>query len=141
MLLLLSDPGLNGAQITNLASVDNQDKTAKNTLRLLAEAQLDPRDVLNWNIVPWATANADAEIDAGAISLRGLLKLLPELRVVVPMGTRARPGWGRIRAHYPHLRTHDTAHPAQRGGRVRELDIVRALRSARVDAGLSSNPT
>src|SRR5881392_1772525 len=43
VLLLLSDPGKNGAQVTKIASIDNPDKTARNLKRLMTEAMLDRR--------------------------------------------------------------------------------------------------
>jgi len=136
ILLLLSDPGANGAQVTRIASVDNPDKTARNLTRMLAEAKLDPRDTVNWNIVPWATSNPFSELDAGMDALRKLLPQLTALRVVVAMGTKARHGWARLRQDYPGLRTCETWHPAQRGGAANETEIVAALRLARRMANL-----
>ncbi len=136
LLLLLEAPGLEGAALTGIVSVDNQDRTAKNTSRLLARARLDPRKVLNWNIVPWSSEPTSAEIRAGAACLPDLLKRLKRLRVVVCMGVPAQRGWAEVQADFPNLKTVRTWHPVQRRGHEGEVEIVRGLRVAGRLAGL-----
>jgi hypothetical protein len=75
--------------------------------------------VLVWNIVPWllgpTTVKPDAvQLGKGAMELRELLQLLPDLRGVVLGGRTARDGWnGFVEPHLKHsLRVFPTWHPS-----------------------------
>ena len=99
-------------------SVDNNDPTAKNIWTTRNQVGLHDH-VLVWNIVPWVLGRASVkptptELAQGAVEMRGLLKLLPDLRVIVLSGLKAHKGWDThldlaIGDQYRVLRT---VHPA-----------------------------
>lgn len=99
-------------------SVDNDDSTAQNVWATRNAVGLHEH-VLAWNIMPWVLGRASVkptgqEIEQGAIELRGLLDLLPELRVIVLAGRKAQDGWDthldlELGGEYRVLRT---VHPA-----------------------------
>lgn len=95
-------------------SRDNNDPTAKWTSRFMENAGLPRDSTVIWNVVPgW---NGDrkitaAELRAGVEAFKGLVPLLPKLRVVVLVGKkaqRARPLIERF-----GLRILASAHPSQ----------------------------
>lgn len=99
-------------------SIDNSDGTAENCWRLRDEVGL-VTGALHWNIVPWYLGPASRkpsaqELGQGALELRSLLPLLPQLRVVLTCGLHAQNGW---RQHVaPFVKTDitvvDTWHPS-----------------------------
>jgi hypothetical protein len=120
-LLLLEAPGPKTVPEwggSGFISVDNNDPTAQNVWNTRNEVGLH-RGVLAWNIVPWVLGRASvkpssADLAQGAIELRGLLDILPEVRVIVLAGQKAQDGWDAhldlsIGDRYRVLRT---VHPA-----------------------------
>ncbi|GAA1494945.1 uracil-DNA glycosylase [Curtobacterium herbarum] len=99
-LVLLEAPGpktVPGWGGSGFISVDNDDPTAQNVWTTRNAVGLHEH-VLAWNIVPWVLGRASVkptgqEIEQGAGELRGLLDLLPELRVIVLAGRKAQDGW------------------------------------------------
>lgn len=78
-------------------SVDNNDQTAANVWMARNAIGLH-RGALSWNIVPWYLGNAArkptaAELVDGARELTSLMRLLPDLRVVVLSGRYAQHAW------------------------------------------------
>ncbi|UBQ02767.1 uracil-DNA glycosylase [Curtobacterium sp. TXMA1] len=99
-LLLLEAPGPKTVPEwggSGFISVDNNDPTAENVWRTRNDVGLHG-GVLAWNIVPWVLGRASvkpspADLAQGAVELRGLLELLPDLRVIVLAGRKAEAGW------------------------------------------------
>jgi len=123
VLFLLEAPGPmtnadNERPGSGFISVDNDDQTAANCWTARNNAGLDS-GALHWNIVPWylgpaSTKPTTAELAQGAMELRRLLPLLPELRVVVLAGKIAQQGWHKQAAPFVGSRytTIDTWHPS-----------------------------
>lgn len=78
-------------------SVDNDDPTAANLWAARDAAGLHD-DYLAWNIVPWYLGPASvkpnvAEVAEGAQALLEVMRLLPNLEIVVLAGLFAQKGW------------------------------------------------
>ena len=95
ILILLEAPGPK-AVTTQFVSINNPDQTAKNLGILLADAGIDRREVLVWNVVPWYVGDGKRirpvnrrDLAEAALYLDKLLGLLPRLRYAVLMGLKA----------------------------------------------------
>ncbi len=113
---------------SGIISVDNDDQTAHNCWTLRKEAGLPYRESVHWNIVPWYLGSAARTTAAGRVTPAGrseiqeaapylheVVSLLPELRVVVPMGRKAQEAWAAYLEHHrPNVRTLPTWHPSPR---------------------------
>lgn len=106
VLLLLECPGPRASahKGSGFVSADNDDQTAENIVTLLHEAQLDRSRIVIWNVVPWYLPSTDGRSTKNASSadivesgpwLERLVSQLPNLKLVVPMGTPALSGWMR----------------------------------------------
>ncbi|HEX2865325.1 MAG TPA: uracil-DNA glycosylase [Deinococcales bacterium] len=127
VLFLLEAPGPKASASgvkrgSGLISSNNDDMTARNFFTLRDEAGLSREWIAAWNIVPWYVSAADGskiravtpdEVRAGLRELGGLVRLLPRLRAVVPMGGPARRGWAlRDPGLAPGVATIETWHPS-----------------------------
>lgn len=120
-LLLLEAPGPKTVPAwggSGFISVDNNDVTAQNMWDSRNDAGLHGHTLV-WNILPWILGRASvkptlAELTQGAVELRGLLELLPDLRVIVLAGDKAKAGWDANLDHVigDRYRVLRTVHPA-----------------------------
>jgi uracil-DNA glycosylase len=142
ILMLFENPGrrADAAQGSGFISADNDDKSAENMWSFLRESGIDRRrDVLAWNIVPWYLGNERkigevrvSDIEEARAPLLELLRLLPQLRVVVLFGRKAQAGWhcARPEVDVPVL---EAPHPSGRwlnGHPEDRAVIVKTLRNA-----------
>ena len=101
MLLLLESPGPKVSK-TGFVSADNPDQTAENMSCLLKLASLSRKKILLWNIFPWqlsaksVIAPSEKDLIEAAPATRELLMLLPELKVIVLVGKKAKAGWEHV---------------------------------------------
>ncbi|PQV64154.1 hypothetical protein B1R32_107180 [Abditibacterium utsteinense] len=81
-------------------SQENPDQTATNYRGLFAEAGINRKDTLVWNVVPWRVEKHIDATDVGRAlpHIQELLSLLPHLEVIVLMGMQT---W----IAEPHLKT------------------------------------
>ncbi|MGR3911495.1 uracil-DNA glycosylase [Burkholderia sp. SR8] len=73
-------------------SRDNDDPTAEATFRFMAEANIDRRRTVIWNIVPGWNGTikvSSAECREGFAELKNFVALLPRLKTVVLVGRKA----------------------------------------------------
>lgn len=99
VLLVLEAPGprSDAARGSGFISVDNADQTASNVWRARHDAGL-VEGVAHWNIVPWYQGAATVkpspvDLAEGAIQLRRLIDLMPQLSAVVLCGEYAKRGY------------------------------------------------
>jgi uracil-DNA glycosylase len=99
VLLVLEAPGTMADAVkgSGFISVDNTDQTARNCWQARKDAGL-VEGVLHWNIVPWYLGVATKkptglQLADGAIRLRYLIDLLPNLETVVLCGEYAKEGY------------------------------------------------
>lgn len=129
-------PGTVRAGGSGFCSEDNPDGTARTFAALRAEAGLDRRDYVRWNVVPWAVHDATgtwcaptaADLEHARPALAQLLAALPRLRLVVVMGQRALVGYTRhatLSAPVRALPLLATPHPSQRNTHARAEALVR----------------
>ncbi|MEV8168848.1 uracil-DNA glycosylase [Microbacterium paraoxydans] len=100
VLSILRDPGpaTQDGKGSGFICVENNDGSAELQAVLLGEAGLSPFDLLPWNAYPWyinRVPNA-AQLDAGVQTIIQLLKLVPDVSVVLLQGRHAERAWGRL---------------------------------------------
>jgi hypothetical protein len=83
--------------------LENDDATAGRLCILLDDAGIRVADTLPWNAYPWYINRKPSteELRAGVDPLRRLLHLLPDLRIVLLLGTEARRCWGLLQLAAP----------------------------------------
>lgn len=148
LLSVFQDPG--SPTDDNLGSgmlcVDNHDSTAQYLSELLADAGIDPIELIPWNAFPWyihergATPKLTAaHLDAGVEPLRRVVELMePRLHVVMLHGGAAHSVWDRLVKHHPAIgRRHHpirTYHTARTAFRSKDPAVVAARRQHLRDA-------
>lgn len=113
---------------SGVISPDNNDATAANSWQLYRDANLPRQLTVVWNIVPWYIGTTSRirspdfdDVTAAQPYLDQLIRLLPELRVVVAFGEKARDGWLRylLREDAPLIPTLACPHPSPQVLRTR----------------------
>lgn len=103
MLVLLDNPSTKAEAGTGsgLLSLDNDDRTARNCREAYARHGVEWKDVVHWNVVPFPVAgvknggSTPAERQRGVPWTREVVKLLPNMEIVLLLGVAARDGWKR----------------------------------------------
>jgi uracil-DNA glycosylase len=118
VLFLLEAPGPK-ARNSGFVSMNNPDKTAKNIFITAQDAGVVRKRILLWNTVPWYIGSGQkirpansADIAAGIPSLNELLQLLPQLRAIVLIGSKAQKALTHIQNNAPHLKIFLSPHPS-----------------------------
>jgi uracil-DNA glycosylase len=138
-LFLLEAPGPKAVE-AGFVSRNNPDETARNFFLLNAEAGLDRRRTVTWNICPWYVGTATkirpvsrADIRDARDPLGQLLQLLPNLRLIALVGKKAALERGSIEALSPGAAIVEMPHPSPRyvnrrpGNRAVLLDALHSL--------------
>lgn len=103
MLVLLDNPSTKAEAGTGsgLLSLDNNDRTARNCREAYVRHGVDWQDIVHWNVVPFPVAgvknggSTPTERQRGVPWTREVVKLLPNLEIVLLLGAAARDGWER----------------------------------------------
>ena len=88
----MTDDTRSGRTGSGFISRDNDDPTAKAISTFMNQAAIPRELTILWNIVPWWNGTrriAAAEHRAGIAALLDLVTLLPKLRVIILVGSRA----------------------------------------------------
>ncbi|GAB5505925.1 MAG: hypothetical protein Rhirs2KO_10880 [Rhizobiaceae bacterium] len=95
VLVLLESPGPKAIR-SGFISCDNPDKSAENIGTLMASADIDRRDTVLWNVVPYCVSTVTKNKNASAAQIRAaaghtqaFIELLPHLKAIVFCGRRA----------------------------------------------------
>jgi uracil-DNA glycosylase len=118
VLLLLESPGPKVTQ-TKFVSADNPDQTAENISCLLKLAGLSRNKILLYNSFPWqlselgVVAPKNEHLLEAVPATLELLSLLPDLKVVVLVGSKAERGWTHVAPRVPRsLAVLNCPHPS-----------------------------
>ena len=118
-LFLLEAPGPKAVGSTFI-SRNNPDPTARNLCELLLEANIARADTLIWNIVPWYVGDGTRiravnkeDIKQSLPRLESLLRLLPDLKVIVLLGKKAQSARHEIE-QLTSVTIIETPHPSAR---------------------------
>jgi hypothetical protein len=137
LLTVLRDPGPKTQSSqggSGFICLENDDPTAEFMCRLIDDSHISCQDVVPWNAHPWYINSAPkaAQLEAGIEPLLSLIRLLPNLRVVMLHGGSAHDCWRRLNRRVPNLdsslnlhviRTYHTSRQAfwHRDAAVREM--------------------
>lgn len=103
VLFVLESPARPASHGSGMLSADNDDGTAANIWAAYRDSGLPRTHGLHWNAVPWYVGDglteknvSSAQVESGHAYLLDLLKLAPDVRVVVAMGKPAQHSLLRI---------------------------------------------
>jgi len=100
VLLLFESPSRKGVQRgSGMISCDNDDVSAKNVWEAHRDTGLRRQTCIAWNIVPWYVGTEESneppteeDLHKGSELLPSFIELLPDLKVVIPVGKAAAKG-------------------------------------------------
>jgi G:T/U-mismatch repair DNA glycosylase len=101
-------------------SRDNDDATAEATFRIMRKIHFARERTISWNVIPWWNGTrrvTAAELRDGTACVPRLIRLLPRLRAIIFVGSKAKSVMPRLAPLA--LRCFESAHPSP---------IVRATR-------------
>jgi uracil-DNA glycosylase len=117
-LFVLEAPGPR-AVASGFVSRNNPDETAKNFMLLTSAAEIPRALTATWNIVPWyigdgkrIRAATSTDVTMGWPYLQRVLRLLPNLRVIMLVGQKPQRIHSRLAAERPDLKIMDCPHPS-----------------------------
>ena len=102
----------------DILSTEDDDASAEALATLLAESEIDTKEVVLWHAYPWYRAEGaagrltGAETNAGLEPMGRLLRLVPNLRAVILMGKGPEEFWAKLTKKYPQAVTRITAIPS-----------------------------
>lgn len=118
VMFLLEAPGPK-ARNSGFVSMNNPDETAKNFFEIAREAGIERKRIVAWNTVPWYIGSGrrirpanSSDIAQGIQSLAELLQLLPKLRAIVLVGSKAQKAERHVRDVAPHIEVFQSPHPS-----------------------------
>lgn len=123
VLLLLEAPAGAAAHGSHMLSADNDDGTAANVWRAYDDTELPRAWAVHWNAVPWyigvpgkIRAATAADVAEGRRWLIRLVDILPDLRVLLTLGNRARDAVTPVKDTLERrsVAVLDAPHPSQR---------------------------
>jgi len=98
LLFILYKPQ-NGAEGSNIVSMDNDDPAAETTFHAFGEAGIPRSDIALWNIIPWFDGTDD--YSKGKQLLKLVLPLIPDVKTLVFAGKGMRQKIKSIRLRCP----------------------------------------
>jgi len=117
-LFVLEAPGPNAVK-SGFISRNNPDETAKNWLELNRQAEVDRKQTITFNIVPWYIGSngkirpaSTKDVELGWPYLLRLIDMLPRLCVVVLVGAKAQQIAPRLHSTRPTVRLMKCPHPS-----------------------------
>ena len=123
--------------------VENDDDTATLQCELLENAGLAPMDITPWNTYPWYRHDQHSGLGSRLVTegiepLRRLIKLMPDLKVVLLQGNEAQLPWRRFSVRHPEvagrLWSVGTYHPGRTALRDPDPDVREAHGAHRIKA-------
>lgn len=99
VLTILRDPGpmTQSGRGSGFICAENDDQTAETLCRLIEGSGMSLADTTPWNAYPWYINKAPSttQLRHGAHTVRRVIELLPNLKVVLLLGTHALRAWNR----------------------------------------------
>jgi len=118
VLFLLEAPGPKAVE-SGFISRNNPDESAKNFFELNQQAGILRKRTISWNIVPWFICSGSriraansVDIHDGIRSLKLVLDLLPNLRVIILLGKKAQHGKSQIEKLCSNVKFFNSPHPS-----------------------------